>query len=157
MKNRELTSIFLWGLGIASVDLFFTWLRTNYLDLSLNPTMGEVLYFMPHISAIIFGGIVAGMTTQSNQYSRRLRLNPFQQPFSSVWIGALIFSIAFSLWTARSNHFMSNRSYLVDAFSGLILSLLISVFWIVIPFFIGYLVTTFIQYVINFMHHKKQY
>lgn len=155
MRQRDWTSIFLLGFVIAFGAFFLVWLRIEYLDLSSNPAMEEILYFMPHIIMIISGAIL-GILIRDNPDNQNLRLSFIRQPFLSVWIGALAFSIAFSLWTARPNHFMSNRSYISDAFSGLILSFLVSVVWIVIPFFIGCSVTKFIQYTINSMHNKKQ-
>ncbi len=144
-------SVFLWSSGISIGVSFLMWLRVDYADTLLSSKADEMIYFMPHILIIIFGAIL-GILNKNNKDNR---INLTQQPFLSVWMGVLIFSVTLSLWTARPNHFVSDRLYIDDVFSNMALSFLIALFWIVIPFFIGYSVTRFIQYVINYRYRKK--
>jgi hypothetical protein len=152
IKPRNRTSIFLWSFGIALGVFFLMLLRIKYLDPYLNDTTDQILFFAPHFFIIIIGAIL-GKLNSKDSLTSSLRLT--QQPFLSMWSGTLIFSVTFALWVARPNHFVQGRSYISDVFSNTILSFFIALFWIVVPFFIGYSLTKFIQYAINYMCHKK--
>lgn len=154
MEQRNLISIFLGGFGIAIIVLFFLWLRVNDINSSSEIRLSsEVIYFLPYIFVLTFGSIM-GVLTQ-NKYNHNFNLHFLQQPFLSLWVAVVIFITVSSLWLARPNHFVENRTYLADLFSNVVILLPLSVVQIIFPFFVGYSLTKIVQRVTNYAHPKK--
>jgi hypothetical protein len=143
MEQRNLISIFIGGFGIAIIVLFFLWLRVN--DINLFPesrSSSDVIYFLPYILVLAFGSIMGGFI--KNKYNHEFNLHFLQRPFLSLWVAVVIFIAVSSLWFARPDHFVENRTYLADVFSNVVILLPLSVVQIIFPFFIGYSLTKII-------------
>ena len=154
MEQRNLISIFLGGLGIAIIALFFLWLRVS--DINLFPESqlsSKVIYFLPYILILVFGSIMGGFI--KNKYNNKFNLHFLQQPFLSLWIAVVIFIIVSSLWFARPNHFVENGTYLADLFSHVAMATLFSVVQIVLPFFAGYSLTKIVQHAVSYTSPKR--
>lgn len=155
VERRSWTSILLWSFGITFAVLLFLWLRVNDINLLANFKANDNIYLLPYVPAFIFGSIM-GIVVR-NRYNNCFNVNFLQQPFLSLWISIFIFSITFALWSARPNHLMLRRSYIADVFSHIIFSFFLALFWIFIPFLIGYSMTKLFQCAINSMCCKKIY
>lgn len=154
-KKYNWTSILLWSFGIALLIFALIWLRIGYLDPYLNDNTDTILFGMPHILMASWGAIIGFSLLNNNKVS----LAPIRYPFLTLLLAVIFFDIIFSFWGAYIDHHLNldpNRSYIFSVIYFSIGYSWVALMWIMMPFLIGYFMTKFVRYAINYMCCKKQ-
>ena len=134
--NRKWARIILWGAGISAAPLLFGFGAGNDIHDQEYSFFGEIIYFSPYLVVFLFGNILGWLTYKRHDDSGKS--SDFGWPFRSLLIAVILFDVIFSFWSARADHFIQGRTYLADAFSGMVVLVLVALFQIVIPFVFGY-------------------
>lgn len=145
---RSWTSIFLWGFGIALLIFTLTWLRIGYLDPYLNDSTDAIFFFLPHFFIALWG-ITIGLSFNNN---KKLQISPIRYSFFSVLFVTFFFGIIVLLWRAVVDP-IDGKSYTENILAFLFSdsTYMIPFFWIVTPFFIGYVFAKTFQYMYDYV------
>jgi hypothetical protein len=113
------------------------WLRIGFLNQYLNDTTDSLLFFVPHFLVAMWGGI-SGFFEENN----KSRIPIFWHPFYSLLLVTIFLGMIVLLWRAATDPIIGKsytESILTFLFSGSVG--IIPLFWVVVPFFAGYIPT----------------
>lgn len=139
--RKPFISIMLWSLSIAWGIFFLMQLRISSLDPYLNDTTDMLFFFTPHVLMVLWGLMTGffGRHTTNTFYSV-----PLRHPFQCLFATAVILHVIVSLWITyedRHHYIDPEVSYLFLAVREIVSLPFIAIFWILAPFFLGYLIS----------------
>lgn len=140
-KRKKWMSILLWSFGIASGIFSLMWLRIGFLDQYLNDVADSMLFFTPHCLIAVWGGI-SGFFGRNN----RSQIPVLQYPIYSLLLVAIFLGVIVLLWRAVADP-MIEKSYTENIVTFLFSRsvVIIPLFWVVVPFSTGYILTKIIR------------